>query len=332
MKEIRGRVRGGLIGIAYGDAFGMPSEMWTPDRIKAVFGKIDRFLPGHPDHMISSKLVKGEVTDDTINSVLVVEMLGENYGNVDPHLFIRKLKQWIAGSAKSAAVVGPSTAKAIALMEEGVPMEETGKMGTTNGGAMKILPVGLKAGSRDGEIDDNRLIEEVAKLCLPTHNTSCAISGATAIAAGGAAAVGGCNTVEEIYEYMMRMAERGSGYGNPIGGPSIAKRMEMGRYFADHYPEEQALKMIYDYVGTGLSSAESVPAAAALFYMAKGNPTFCARYAANIGGDTDTMGAMACGISGAYMGARHFAEEEVEMLETVNGISFDRLTDLLLCT
>lgn len=332
MNEIRGRVKGGLVGIAYGDAFGMPSEMWTPDRIKETFGKIDSFLPGHPDNVISSKLVRGEVTDDTINSVLVVEMLGENSGNVDPHLFIRKLKQWIAGSAKSAAVVGPSTAKAIALMEEGVPMEETGKMGTTNGGAMKILPIGLKAGSRDGEIDDDRLIEEVVKLCLPTHYTTCAIGAATAIAAGGAAAVGGYKTVEEIYEYMMRMAERGMGYGNPVGGPSIAKRMELGRYFADNYPEEQALKMIYNYVGTGLPSTESVPAAAALFYMAKGNPVLCARYAANIGGDTDTMGAMACGICGAYSKTRHFAEEEIEMLETVNGISFERLTDLLLST
>lgn len=330
MKEIRERIKGGLVGIAYGDAFGMPSEMWTPDKVKKEFGRINTFLPGHPDNFISSKLIKGEVTDDTINSVLVIEMLYENAGKVDPYLFIEKLKKWMDTSEKSTSVVGPSTAKAISLIEKGVSIQETGKTGTTNGGAMKILPVGFKEASREWERDDDRLLREVTKLCLPTHNTSCAISGAAGIAAGGAAAVRGMDSVGEIYEYMQSMAEKGSSHGYQAAGPSVKKRMELGRYFADNFPEEQALEMIYDYIGTGLSTAESVPAACALFYMAKGNPVACAKYAANIGGDTDTIGAMACGICGAYAGIGAFRKEDIQMLESVNGICFDRLTDMLL--
>lgn len=59
--------------------------------------------------------------------------------------------------------------------------------------------------------------------------------------------------------------------------------------------------------------------------MAKGDPLKCARYAANIGGDTDTMGAMACGICGAICGADAFLKEDVELLESVNEIDFEEL-------
>ncbi|WP_073587965.1 ADP-ribosylglycohydrolase family protein [Anaerocolumna xylanovorans] len=324
------RVKGALIGVAYGDAFGMPAEMWPPEKIREKFGKIEKFLPGHPENSISAGLKRGEVTDDTINTILVIEMLAENQGRVDAKLFIQKLKKWIKESSKSQAVVGPSTAKAIELLEKGVPMEETGKMGVTNGAAMKILPIGLKAGITDGGIEEERLIKEVVKLCMPTHYTSPAISAAVAIAAGGAIAVHGERNIGNIYEYMKKMAEKGRHYGNSTGEPSITARMEMGKYFADNFSVAEALKNIYNYIGTGISSTESIPAAAALFYLAKGNPLLCAEYAANIGGDTDTIGAMACGISGAYSSDGSFGQDIISMLESVNEISFDALTDLLM--
>ena len=326
MDNVKNRMKGALIGIAYGDAFGMPSEMWTPEMIKERFGKIEHFLPGHPENQISAKLVKGEVTDDTINSMLVLDMLCENHGKVDARLFIDKLTEWIAAASKSSTVVGPSTAKAIELIKSGVPMEQTGKGGTTNGGAMKILPIGLIAGMKK-ELDLQEVVDEVAEMCKPTHYTNLAISAACAIAAGGAAAIHGETDIEKIFSYMKEAADLGSKHGFVWGGPSISKRMDMGRWFADHGTEEEALQNLYDYVGTGLPSTESIPAAAVLFYMSKGDPLKCARYAANVGGDTDTMGAMACGICGAVMGAEVFPAEEVEMLERVNDIDFEELSE-----
>lgn len=321
---MKNRIQGALTGIAYGDAFGMPTEMWTPEMIREKTGKIDQLRCGHPDNPISAKLVRGEVTDDTINSLLVLDMLCGNGGKVDAGLFIDRLTEWIATADKSSTVVGPSTAKAIELIRNGVPMEQTGKGGTTNGGAMKILPVGLVAGMQE-KWDLQTLVEQVVELCRPTHYTTLAISAASAIAAGGAAAVHGERDIRHIFEIMQEAADLGSRYGHVWGGPSVAKRMEMGKYFADHDSEEEALQNIYDYVGTGLPSTESIPAAAVLFYMAKGDPLLCAQYAANIGGDTDTVGAMGCGICGAYSGAGAFPAEDVALLEKVNEISFSEL-------
>ena len=327
--ELYNKIKGALIGIAWGDAMGMPGEMWTMSDIREKLGHVTDFCSGHPDNFISAKLRRGEVTDDTINSILIVEMLCETGGKVDPMVFIEKLEKWISTSEKSSAVVGPSTARAIEQLKAGVPMNKTGTRGNTNGGAMKILPVGLVNGTR-GELNDAKLVADVTLMCMPTHYTSEAISAACAIAAGGAAAVHGEKDVCAIFEYMRKIADLGEKEGQQWGAPSISARMEMGRYFADHLPEEECLQNIYRYVGTGLPSAESIPAAAALFYLAKGDPIKCAEYTANIGGDTDTMGAMACGICGAYSGAQVFPEEKVTLLETVNQISFDSLTKALL--
>lgn len=331
-KTQRDKVKGALIGIAYGDAFGMATEMWTPGQIRERVGTVDAFREGHPENPISANLKKGEVTDDTINSILVIQMLAENHGKTDPILFLNKLKRWMQGSEKSSTVVGPSTRRAMELLEKGVPIQETGKTGTTNGGAMKILPVGLLSGIRacGREPDEEELLLETANLCMPTHNTSCAISGAAAIAAGGAAAVCGWEKPERIFAYMIHIAEKAQRLGTPVCGPLVSERMRMNQYFVENDTEQEALYRIYSCTGTGLPSAESVPAAAALFLLAKGNPEKCARYAANIGGDTDTIGAMACGICGAFSGAGCFSQEEVELLEQVNQISFDALTELLL--
>lgn len=323
-KELYDRIKGALIGVAWGDAMGMPGEMWTMSDIQDKLGHVTDFRCGHPDNIISSGFQEGEVTDDTINSILIVEMLCERGGKVDPLLFMDKLDRWIQTSKKSFAVVGPSTARAIEQLKAGVPMHKTGTRGNTNGGAMKILPIGLVNGMKE-ELSDGQLVADVTLMCMPTHYTCEAISAACAIAAGGAAAVRGEKDITAIFEYMRRIADVGEREGQQWGAPSVSARMEMGRYFADHYPKEEALQKIYHYVGTGLPSAESVPAAAALFYLSKGDPILCAEYTANIGGDTDTMGAMACGICGAYSGAEVFPQEKVKLLETVNQISFDAL-------
>ncbi|RKY47431.1 MAG: ADP-ribosylglycohydrolase family protein, partial [Candidatus Neomarinimicrobiota bacterium] len=44
MNEIQKRIKGCLVGVAAGDAMGMPSSMMSPKTIQKVFGKIRTFL------------------------------------------------------------------------------------------------------------------------------------------------------------------------------------------------------------------------------------------------------------------------------------------------
>ena len=62
------------------------------------------------------------------------------------------------------------------------------------------------------------------------------------------------------------------------------------------------IRLITDLVGTGVASQESVPAAFAVLEVADGDPWQAAVISANLGGDTDTIGAIAAGMAGACIG------------------------------
>ena len=328
--NVRTRVRNALIGIAYGDSFGMPVEMWNPKTIQERVGAVTTLLSGQSDNPISRDLCRGSVTDDTMNSLIVTDVLYQNHGRVDAGMFIRELKHWMDTSESSAAVVGPSTRRAIELIDQGVSMEVSGSRGTTNGGAMKIIPVGLVNGLA-GIVNKEKLIRDVVELLKPTHFTSGAISAACAIAGGAAIAVTGESSVEAVFRFMTEMAELGSAYGMQWGGPSVAARMKLGRYFIEQYAEEKALDSIYRIIGTSVSSEESVPATAALLLLADGDPKKCAELCANIGGDTDTMAAMAVGICGAMSEDENlFHFRDIDLIEKVNGLNFDQWTDKIM--
>ncbi|HAD41597.1 MAG TPA: ADP-ribosylglycohydrolase family protein, partial [Plesiomonas shigelloides] len=66
------------------------------------------------------------------------------------------------------------------------------------------------------------------------------------------------------------------------------------------------LDEVYDLIGSGMDVIESVPAAIAIVELAAGEPMRCAELCANLGGDTDTIGAMATAICGALNGVDAF--------------------------
>jgi ADP-ribosylglycohydrolase len=328
--NVRARVRNALIGIAYGDSFGMPVEMWNPKTIQEKVGRVTALLPGQPDNPISRNLCRGSVTDDTMNSLIVTDVLYKNHGRIDAGMFIGELKHWMDTSKSSAAVVGPSTRRAIELIDQGVSMEVSGSRGTTNGGAMKIIPVGLVNGLA-GVVNKEKLVRDVVELLKPTHFTSGAVSSACAIAGGAAIAVTGESNIETVFNFMVEMAEQGSAFGMQWGGPSVAARMKLGRYFVEQYAEGEALDSIYRIIGTSVSSEESIPAASALLLLSDGDPEKCAELCTNIGGDTDTMSAMAVGICGAMSEEENlFDSGNIDLIEKVNGLSFDQWTDKIM--
>ncbi|XPE47740.1 ADP-ribosylglycohydrolase family protein [Shigella flexneri] len=57
-------------------------------------------------------------------------------------------------------------------------------------------------------------------------------------------------------------------------------------------------------MGAGTSTLESVPAAIAMVELAGTHPPAARCYAPTLGGDTDTIGAMATAICGALHGAQ----------------------------
>ena len=89
------------------------------------------------------------------------------------------------------------------------------------------------------------------------------------------------------------------------------------------------LENIYNIIGAGVIISESVPAALSIAYYAK-NPNKCSILCANLGGDTDTIGAMACAICGAFTGFDKINKEYVADLDKNNDINLQKYVDILL--
>jgi ADP-ribosylglycohydrolase len=82
--------------------------------------------------------------------------------------------------------------------------------------------------------------------------------------------------------------------------------------------EADALNAIYQYVGVDMLVSESVAAAMGIVYLAQGDPMKAIRFGANIGGDTDTIAAIAGQICGAFRGITAFDPVLVNQVEVTN--------------
>ncbi|TMK55418.1 MAG: ADP-ribosylglycohydrolase family protein [Actinobacteria bacterium] len=318
------RIAGGLYGVAYGDAMGMPGELWPRRQVSEHFGWIDRFLPGPKGHFVVDGFRAGQVTDDTQQTVVLAEVIIEGDGTVDAAVLAKRLVEWADRvGASEGNFLGPSSARAFDLIRAGKPLEETGARGDTNGAAMRVVPIGLAVSASDL----SRLVATVIESCRPTHFTDVAISGACLIAAAVSAA-GEARDFDEVIEPALRAASLGCQHGRPVIAASIVRRAELAVNLARASRDDNSLlDDIYEVVGAGVATTESVPAAFGLAVAAHGDPARCARLAANLGGDSDTIGAMSTGICGAFSGRARIPADAIRVLDEVNGFNLNGLAD-----
>lgn len=328
------RILGSLYGVALGDAMGMPSELWPRARLLEHFDTITGFLPGPDGHFIVDGYVAGQVTDDTQQTIMLAGAIIDGNGTVDAVTVARHMVAWADRmGASEGNFLGPSSAKAIAALRAGASPWETGKTGETNGAAMRIAPVGLISGSCDLE----SLVDRVEAACLASHHTDVAISGASLMAAAIAAAVDSPQAdpeeerIDAVLEVSYAAAALGMGRGERVVAASVAARARLAVHLARSIDDEtDFLQALYDTVGASVATTESVPSAIGLFVRARGNPVTSSFLAANLGGDTDTIGAIVGGLCGAFSGVSVIPVDYLDKLNEVNDLGFEPLAEALL--
>ena len=75
------------------------------------------------------------------------------------------------------------------------------------------------------------------------------------------------------------------------------------------------MRRLFDEVGATLNVPETVGAAFGILAMAEGDPKETAVLAANLSGDADTIGAIACAMAGAYAGFDALTAADIAVLE-----------------
>jgi ADP-ribosylglycohydrolase len=322
------RAAGALWGLAIGDALGMPTQMLSRAEIVARWGPVvPWFEPADPGHPMAAGLPAGHVTDDTEQAVLLAHLLVSGHGQVSPLQLAAALEAWEADmrARGSADLLGPSTKRALDAVRAGIPVGEAGRHGDTNGAAMRIAPLGIAAPVTDLQ----RLVDRVVEVSSLTHGTRIGLAGAAAVCAAVSAGIGGAapDAVRETAIDAARLAAR---RGVWVAGADVAARIGWASDLVRGLALEDALDRIGTLVGTSLATQESVPAAFAVVSLFPADPWAVTRVAASLGGDTDTIGAIAGAIAGAATGRSRFPAEAVRVVGEVNGLDIDPLAVALL--
>lgn len=325
--SVTDRARGALTGLAVGDALGMPTQSLSRRQIATYYGHLDGLVDAVAGQPIAPGMPAGSITDDTEQALLVARLLIDGAGHVEPTEFARALAEWEHGmrAKGSLDLLGPSTRAAVAAIDAGADPSEAGRGGTTNGAAMRIAPVAIAVPPRPAE----RLMDAVHALSYVTHNSSIALAGAAAVAGAVSAGIDGAELVEAL-DAGIELAERAGAAAPWAAGASVPAKARWARRHATRLSEAELGDFLVDVVGTSVQAQESIVAAIVIAdrYRDRAYDGVC--FAARLGGDTDTIAAIAGAILGSVGGVDAFEPGVVRQVMDVSGLDLDPVVDDLL--
>lgn len=285
MPPLRDRFEGCLLGLAIGDALGGRFEAQAAESIRARFPTVDKLIAYPTDEIW--------YTDDTQMTIGVAESLLES-GQIIEESLCRAL----VANYTPARGYGRGARAVLDAIEEGQDYRAVaeshfpgGSYG--NGAAMRVAPVGLCFRN-----EHTRLLEEARKSALPTHRHPFGIEGAQLLAL----AVAYCVRAEgfDRSEFFDRLIEHST-------VPEFRQKLELAR---DTDTVADLAR-----IGNGIEAVESVATSIASFALTPDSYDDTIGNVILLGGDTDTLAAMAGAVSGAYLGIERLPRHLVALLE-----------------
>ncbi len=293
--DILDRFRGCFLGLAVGDALGMPTEGYTAEEIKSKFCTVRDMMPA-PEGHFHTGLKAGQYTDDTQETLLLAESMIEAYG-FSADRFAEKLKDWGSTWVLDERLnrgVGFATRSSIENMLAGASWKESGLTIPTCGSAMRTAPIGLVYRC------DLNMVSRYADLqSLPTHCSPAARAGSIAVAVAIALCLNGFpkETVLHMASDLARRADN-----------EFADRLLWTESLLSLEPSD-AMALI----GNSPVVSETVPAA--FYCFLKFEPEEALITAASSGGDTDSIASIAGSLFGASSGTGWVPERWLSSLE-----------------
>ena len=314
------RAYGALAGLALGDALGMPTQEMSPEQIRAVYGRITGLVDGDASQPYAPGMPAGSVTDDTEQALLIASLLirgrGSSSGRValDAGEFAHALLAWEDSMIErgSLDLLGPSTKAALELVRAGEDPLSVGGAGTTNGAAMRVTPIGIAVSTADPEA----FADAVWSSCQVTHATRQGFQSAALVAAAVSMGIdwdtpSASDMTALLWKaltYVDSLPERGAWTPDPDVVAATRRAMQLVAN-----PASSSLECLVEQVGTSVASAQAIPMAFAL--LARNPSPQALLDAANLGGDTDTIGAIAGAILGAALGFEVFVGRGLAQVE-----------------
>lgn len=322
------RAYGALAGLALGDALGMPTQAMFPQQIQTVYGHVTGLVDGDKSQPYAPGMAAGSVTDDTEQALLIASLLLKGHGsglNLDASEFSHALLAWEDSMIErgSLDLLGPSTKAALERVRAGENPLRVGGEGTTNGAAMRVTPIGIAASTSDRQL----FADAVWSSCQVTHATRQGFQSAALVAAAVSLGIdaGAADVTDLLWKavaFVRSLPERGAWSPEPDVVAATHRALKLAAQ------PPSSLEWLAGQIGTAVAAAQAIPMAFAL--LARDPSPRALLQAANLGGDTDTIGAIAGAILGASLGVEVFDGYGLAQVEQVSQLELPSVaTDLL---
>ena len=283
---------GCMLGVAIGDALGMPVEGWPAEAIRRRYGVLSDLQPSP-----RRGLRAGQFTDDTQMMLMHAESIVAT-SRIDGDDLARRFVAWLRSGAVRG--IGGSTLRSIRRLGGGVHWRmsgETGEFAAGNGVAMRIAPVGLFDCRRF-----DRLRKDVQTAGAITHRNPEALAGGLAVAYAVACLANGSAQPAELIEET----------GTFVGECEVSRNLQRAHnLLQSDTPAADALAAL----GT---SGYVVHTVASAFYCFVSTPDNFKQSVINAvmgGRDTDTTAAVTGALSGAHNGWQGIPSRWLEGVE-----------------
>lgn len=286
--------RGALLGTMVGDALGMPVEGVSGSVIRARYDLVTEMLP--------ARLGRGTYTDDTEMMIGLAEALLDTPGRLDPDRVAARFSE----NYNPNRGYGGNAQKILSAIREGMSWREATAAHSlpggsfANGAAMRVAPVAL-AFYQDAKATVQAAAQQ-AEITGHTHPIG---------------RIGAC-----LQAIAIRWAIVCSSQGAELDAMSFLKNLKLAgpKQFVDALawiaenlaasPDEAA-----HHLGTGAEASCSVSAALWAVLSCPQDAEEAIVRAVNLGGDADTIGAMAGAVAGAFHGAEALPQRWTQALE-----------------
>jgi ADP-ribosylglycohydrolase len=324
--------------LAVGDALGAALEGLSPQQIKTHYGRIT----GYVDGVLAWKRkphrwrMPGLYTDDTQQALSLCDVLLD-YRCVNPdrladlYLELMTPRGPFSGAHRG---IGRSFRQVLSLLEQGVAADRSGQPSAGIGAAMRIAPVALYFGEETGPMFDS-----VMAASLMTHRDIRSLSGALAVAHGVRRLADGesrepsllfriaadvlSDETKIAYEYRAHVLK----FDRHAGG--LSRAIAHAEALLELSPEQALSSLMSE---ANRHGAEPICRRATMgfppaciptcFYLLMTTNSFeeALTHVVNLGGDTDTTGAILGALAGAAYGVDAIPERWLEGLQNREAI------------
>jgi ADP-ribosyl-[dinitrogen reductase] hydrolase len=297
------RAVGVLLGLACGDALGRPVEGLPPAEIASRYGRLVDMVGDGVHHQ-----PPGTLTDDTDLALCIARSLVDRGGFAPTDVAERFVAWYEAGPIG----MGRMTADAVRNLQEGVPWDEAGRRvwrnrpegeNAGNGSVMRCAPYAVAFAHDPDRLETVSRQSSAITHADPRCTAACAVLNATlaAILVGDAdgpeALAVARERVDDVPDQLIRVLD---------DVPLARERCRTTAYVVDTLVTSLSVGLTADSIEQGIVEA------------------------VNLGGDTDTIGAVTGAVVGARFGASPLPERWLSVLDRADELreTAERLADL----